>query len=78
MRATGWLGWSERQALEADVNSILLALEGRAEFIEETLVAAGFVKRKKRPVPKGNISARFKAFAKEHNALWRQGRIKRV
>jgi hypothetical protein len=74
----GWLGWSERQALGADVNSIMLALEGRAEFVNETLIAAGFVRPKHRPIPRQNMAARFKAFAKEHNALWQTGRIKRV
>lgn len=57
----GWLGWTERDALDADVNSILLAMEGRIEMMypeakKQNGVAA---------------SSKFKDFVKSHNARYK-------
>lgn len=30
--ALGWLGWSEEQALNADMNAILIAFQGRQDM----------------------------------------------
>lgn len=29
----GWLGWTEAQSLETDVNSIMIAMEGKLEML---------------------------------------------
>lgn len=43
--ALGWLGWTEEQALETDVNAILIAHEGRLSMFE----AVGWIERIKQP-----------------------------
>ncbi|TPK42311.1 MULTISPECIES: hypothetical protein [unclassified Mesorhizobium] len=35
----GWLGWTEDQALNADVNAILIGLNGRGDMIDSILRA---------------------------------------
>lgn len=54
----GWLGWTEPQALATDVNSIMIAMEGKLEMMYPECRAA----------PKNSASERFKDFAKGHNA----------
>lgn len=41
----GWLGWTEAQALSADVNAIAIAYEGRLDM----LATIGLVKRETPP-----------------------------
>jgi len=43
----GWLGWTERQALAADVNAILAGYDGRLDLFE----TIGWIERKA-PEPK--------------------------
>lgn len=43
--ALGWLGWTEQQALETDVNAILISHEGRLSMFE----AVGWIERVKPP-----------------------------
>lgn len=43
--ALGWLGWTEQQALETDVNAILVAHEGRLSMFE----TIGWIERIKQP-----------------------------
>ncbi|MGY3330126.1 hypothetical protein ACVILI_003143 [Mesorhizobium sp. USDA 4775] len=35
----GWLGWTEEQTLRADVNAILVGLDGRGDMISSILRA---------------------------------------
>lgn len=35
----GWLGWTEEQTLRADVNAILVGLDGRGDMISSVLRA---------------------------------------
>lgn len=48
--ALGWLGWTERDALSADVNAILVAYEGRLSMFE----TVGWVTRAKNTAPEEN------------------------
>lgn len=32
--ALGWMGWTEQQSLDMDVNALVIAQEGRFEFLE--------------------------------------------
>lgn len=57
----GWLGWNEKEALEADVNSIGLAMEGKLEMMNPKLV-----KRYRT-----NVADKWKSFAKDHNSSMR-------
>lgn len=57
----GWLGWSERESMESDVNAILIGMEGRIEMM--------YPQTKKKP--KAKFADRFKEFAKSHNAVIR-------
>jgi hypothetical protein len=59
----GWLGWTERASLDTDVNSILIAMEGKLEFMHPQAT-------KKQP-SKDNFAQRFKAFARDHNTAMR-------
>src|SRR5690606_10932068 len=43
--ALGWLGWTEEQALAADVNAIQVAYEGRLDMFE----FVGWIKREAAP-----------------------------
>lgn len=55
--AMGWLGWTEAEALSTDVNSILIAMEGKLEQLY--------------PQSKKNdqlVSSKFSDFVKTHNA----------
>jgi len=51
----GWIGWTERESLRTDVNSILMAMEGKLEMMYpgQTTPAT--------PADK------FRAFVAEHN-----------
>lgn len=63
--ATGWLGWSEDQALDADMTSIVLAYEGKVEMLKAVFGSSD----DKKP-PKAKPSAKkLKTFAKTHNAV---------
>lgn len=55
--AMGWLGWTERATLSADVNSIVLAREGRMELLKMI-----FGSEKK------ESEGDFRDFAERHNA----------
>lgn len=58
----GWLGWPPTQALAADVNCIMLAMEGKLEMTYPE------VKQAKR-----STSSCFKDFVKGHNARIQNG-----
>ena len=58
----GWLGWSAAQALETDVNCILIAMEGKLEMMYPE------VKKAKR-----TATSRFKDFVTGHNARIQNG-----
>jgi hypothetical protein len=54
----GWLGWSEQQALSADVNSIMVAMEGKLEMLYPEI-------KERKTV---TATAKFKSFVKSNNA----------
>lgn len=54
----GWLGWTEEQALKTDVNSIMIAMEGKLEMLYPEV-------RKKKAL---TATDKFKSFAKSNNA----------
>jgi len=60
----GWLGWTEAQALDTDVNSIQIAMEGKEEMLYPELRGRG----RKRVKGPSSLSSRFKSLFKEHNA----------
>lgn len=60
--AMGWLGWTEQEALSADVNSIEIAMEGRVEMM--------YPKARAKP-SKATVADKWKAIAKRHNAVFR-------
>ena len=60
--AMGWLGWSEGTALRTDVNSIVLAREGRVAMISAIFAPSP-------PDEPAPIGERFKDFAKTHNEV---------
>jgi hypothetical protein len=58
----GWLGWGPDVALSADVNCILIAMEGKIEMMNPA--AIGKEKR-------GSLAAsKFRSFARDHNLRW--------
>lgn len=56
----GWLGWTEEQALKTDINSIMVAMEGRLEMM--------FPEIKKQNAQKRDFATSFKAFVRDNNA----------
>lgn len=61
----GWLGWSEREAMEADVNAIEIAMEGKMEMIKFAFFGKNPFEKKP------SVDARWRDFAKTHNAFMR-------
>jgi hypothetical protein len=61
----GWLGWSSRQALRADVQVIELAMDGMRDLLS-AVFGTGESESKKTPV----TPERMKAFSRRHNRLW--------
>lgn len=59
----GWLGWTEQQALGTDVNSIMIAMEGKLEMLYPEI-------RGRKAV---TATAKFKSFVKSNNAKFTQG-----
>lgn len=57
----GWLGWSEQIAMASDVNSIMLAMEGKIEMLYPEAI-------KKKPLNREQFNSKFKAFVAQHNA----------
>jgi hypothetical protein len=58
----GWLGWPPDVALNADVNCIEIAMEGKAEMINPSI---------RDGQPSGNLAAdKFRSFARDHNIRW--------
>ncbi len=55
----GWLGWTERDALSTDVNSIMVAMEGKLEMMYPAI---------KEQSSSGVNAGAFKDFVKTHNA----------
>lgn len=53
--ALGWLGWSEKEALASDVNSVMIAMEGKIEML--------YPEAKKKEI----TPDKFKQFVKLHN-----------
>jgi hypothetical protein len=58
----GWLGWTEQQAMQTDVNSIELAMEGKIEMINPELAQENR--------SRGLAGSKFRAFARDHNLKW--------
>lgn len=56
----GWLGWTEREALDTDVNSIMIAMEGKLDMM--------YPEAREKANRKKTIANRFKAFAAANNA----------
>ena len=54
----GWLGWTDKQSLKTDVNSIMIAMEGKLEMLYPEI-------RKQKVL---SASAKFKSFIKSNNA----------
>jgi hypothetical protein len=63
--ALGSLGWTEREALRSDVNTIHLALEGKDRLLESIFGKAESEEEKKA----GPSLETFKDFARRHNAV---------
>lgn len=66
----GWLLWSEEEAMNADVNSIQMALEGRLEYVQMVHFPKSKKERdKERVKPKDpqQFANYFKEFARDHN-----------
>lgn len=64
--ATGWLGWTEEQALDASMNTITLAYEGKVEMLKAIFGSADDKPSKPKPKP---TAKQLKNFAKTHNAV---------
>jgi hypothetical protein len=64
--ATGWLGWSEEQALDADMNTIVLAYHGKTEMLKAIFGSTDDKPSKSKPKP---TAKQVKNFAKTHNAV---------
>jgi hypothetical protein len=63
VKALGWLGWTEDQLMDADLNAILVAYRGRVEMLKAIFGSSDDDSGStKTPKPKD-----FKAFSKEHN-----------
>lgn len=60
----GWLGWTERESLDTDVNSIMIAMEGKLEMM--------YPQAKEKAQKKKSAPERFKAFAAANNAKQEQ------
>lgn len=58
----GWLGWTERESMETDVNAIMVAMEGKLEMMNPKLVKSR---------SKAGFANKWKAFAQLHNASMR-------
>lgn len=58
----GWLGWSESDAYSADVNSIIIAMEGKIEMLYPEQIKS---------LKKPPVSSRWKDFVKSNNARMR-------
>lgn len=56
----GWLGWTEREALDTDVNSIMIAMEGKLDMM--------YPEAREKANRKKTVANRFKAFAAANNA----------
>ena len=64
----GWIGWLPEQALAADVNAVIIAIEGRVEMLNGIFGDPKKAKGKKRP-----ITARtWKAVVKAHNTVMKR------
>lgn len=57
----GWLGWTEQQALCTDVNSIMIAMEGKLEMLYPEIHAKNGA----------TATANFKSFIKSNNAKFK-------
>lgn len=66
----GWLGWSEPQALAADVNSVILALEAKREMLAACYGDGKPKGKKRRGKPS---SADFRKFAAQNNRRLKGG-----
>ncbi len=54
----GWLGWTDEQSLKTDVNSIMIAMEGKLEMLYPEI-------RQQKAL---SASVKFKSFVKSNNA----------
>ncbi len=55
----GWLGYTEAESMVTDVNCVMIAMEGKLEMMYPEI---------KQAKVKGMAGARFRDFAKTHNA----------
>ena len=68
----GWLGWTEAEALETDVNSVELALSAKTELLK-TIYGSG-EKDQGGGKPSKKVTAnRFKAFVERMNGSRKRG-----
>lgn len=66
--ALGWLGWSEDQMMDADINSILVGFRGKMAMLKACYGSSE--KDKDAPNKPGKPSvADFKSFTRTHNAV---------
>lgn len=71
-RATGWLGYTPREALESNVNDLEAALTGRMEMMKMLFGDGG--KGGSDDGPTAPVTAeRFRAMAARHNAGRKRG-----
>lgn len=64
-RATGWLGYTPREALEANVNDLGIALGGFKDLLASLF--GGGEKPAETPKSQPMSAARFRAIAEAHN-----------
>jgi len=58
----GWLGWGPDIALAADVNCILIAMEGKVEMMNPSLISER--------TDSSLAAPKFRSFARDHNIRW--------
>lgn len=68
----GWLGWTPEVALAADVNAIIMALEGRKELLSMIFGSGKPDAQQSTQKPRGATVDQYKSMTAGHNARWRR------
>lgn len=77
--ATGWLGWSDKQAMTTNVCRMELALKGKIDFLKKTNPWGGAEEEEKEPPPANPAEAAAKLlefFKRQQAHTMRHGRKK--
>lgn len=65
--ALGWLGWSEEQAMRADVNTIQVAMRGRVRMLKAIFGSGEDEDAPTAKKSKAEMAGRLKAATRAHN-----------